>query len=386
MDEAVIGVARSSAESIYSTIVDAVEEDERHAKWLTADFRSGEMIHQPTLHTGVAGIGLFLADYGRAFAEDRAIELAVKALTWSESADNDEVWQRQAAGAMGVSAAMGRAGLGLAWLRLAEATDSEHAVERTVDCASYLLTTDPAKRPGLMIGTAGCAIFLTHLWERTQDARYMERAKQWAQHILDDHIDKHDYLGMGQGLAGIGHLGFVLEQATGDDRWLSLVQRSAERLLELAEPDRGHLNWRRTLGEAAITRAHWCHGAAGIGQFFVRAHEQTQVDRFLQTAIAAGECTYAYGDDRQNPSQCHGLAGKAELFADLFHMTGDRLWHDRLAEFVGLMATYRHDTDTGPRWQADEPGIYSPELVCGAAGVGHFCLRLMDSNLRMPFL
>ena len=59
--------------------------------------------------------------------------------------------------------------------------------------------------------------------------------------------------------------------------------------------------------------------------------------------------------DRQNPSQCHGLAGKAELFVDLARVTG-------------------------------EPGLYSPERVCGSSAVRHFLRRLIDPQLRLPFL
>ncbi|MBT6628274.1 MAG: hypothetical protein HOB49_14740, partial [Gemmatimonadetes bacterium] len=259
-------------------------------------------------------------------------------------------------------------------------------LQRVVDCADYLLTADPAAKPGLMIGTAGCAIFLLRLFEQTGEAAYLQRAQEWGHHILDDHLDKHDYLGMGQGLAGIGHLGFILKDVTGDENWDELVHRTATRLIEHAEPDRGHLNWRKTLSDSEISRCHWCHGGAGVGQFFARAYEHSSKEQYLEMAIAAGETTYAYGDDRQNPSQCHGLAGKAELFVDLARVTGESVWDVRLAEFVDLIATYRHDTETGVQWQADEPGLYSPELVCGSSGVGHFLLRLIDPQLRMPFL
>jgi len=62
------------------------------------------------------------------------------------------------------------------------------------------------------------------------------------------------------------------------------------------------------------------------------------------------------------------------------------LQDERLPEFVDLIASHRHDTADGERWQADEPGLYSPELVYGSSGVGHFLLRLIDPQLCMPFL
>ena len=259
-------------------------------------------------------------------------------------------------------------------------------MERAVASADYLLAADPARKPGLMVGTAGCAIFLLRLFERTGDDRYLKRAQEWGHHILAGHLDTHDYLGMGQGLAGIGHLGFVLNDIAGDGSGDDLVHRTAARLIDHAESDQGRVNWRRTLSDSDITRCHWRHGGAGVGQFFARAHERSPNGQYLDMAKAAGETTYAYGDDRQNPSQCHGLAGKAELFVDLGRVTGETLWDERLAEFVDLIASYRHDTADGERWQADEPGLYSPELVCGSSGVGHFLLRLIDPQLCMPFL
>lgn len=200
------------------------------------------------------------------------------------------------------------------------------------------------------------------------------------------HWENHDYLGMGPGFAGLGHLWFAFHEVTGEEAWVDLMHRTAERLIQHAEPDRGHLNWRRKLDDPTIERCHWCHGGAGIGQFFARTYERTEESRYLDVAVAAGECTYAYGDDRHNPSQCHGLAGKAELFVELFQVTGERKWHDRVVEFVELMLAYRHNTAAGERWQADEPDLYSPDFMCGAAGVGHFFLRVLDPGLRLPLL
>ena len=88
-DETMLRIARDSARSVYDTIRDSVEEDEAFARWQTADFFSNEMVYQPYVYTGTASVALFLADYGCAFADSRAFELASKALAWVESADND---------------------------------------------------------------------------------------------------------------------------------------------------------------------------------------------------------------------------------------------------------------------------------------------------------
>lgn len=386
MDAEVLERARGAAQSVYATIVDAVEETDTTARWLTADFSTNELTYQPHLHAGAAGIALFLADYGQAFADDDALALASKALTWADSDVNSDFWAEKAASRFHVSLAAGEAGLGLGWLRLAGITDDGQHLDNAVAHSEYLLTAEPGPRPGLMIGTAGCAVQLLRLYARTEDNRYLTRARVLADHIVTDHWDTHDYLGMGQGLAGIGHLWFVLADVTGEDTWDELIDATAERLIECAEPDIGFINWRKKLDVAELGRCHWCHGGAGIGQFFVRAYDRTQQDRYLDTAIAAADCTWAYGDDKLNPSQCHGLAGKAELFVELLRTTGERRWHDRAREFIDMTLKYRHETPEGERWQGDEPGLYSPDFICGAAGVGHFFLRVLDPRLRLPLL
>ena len=107
---------------------------------------------------------------------------------------------------------------------------------------------------------------------------------------------------------------------------------------------------------------------------------------YLATAKAAGETTYAYGDVRSNPSQCHGLAGCAELFLALYRLTGEPVWLGRAHDFAVQALGYRMSTPYGDVWRADDPGCYSPDFFCGAAGVGHFFLRLgAPDRLELPF-
>jgi hypothetical protein len=101
----------------------------------------------------------------------------------------------------------------------------------------------------------------------------------------------------------------------------------------------------------------------------------------------AGECTYTYGDTRENPSLCHGLAGSAALFLALHRATRRQMWSDRANDFARRALAYRQVTSEGDAWQADEPGTTSPDLMCGASGVGHFFLRLLaPGRVRLPFM
>ena len=205
--------------------------------------------------------------------------------------------------------------------------------------------------------------------------------------------------GFAHGISGIAHFLLRVHQATAgepgeygreSERWASLARDVAETLRTHAEPDRRGLNWPHWLGRREGDRTgecQWCHGSPGIGLFFANAYEALGDASYLETAQAAGETTYAYGDVRGNPSQCHGLSGNAELFVELFRLTRDPLWLKRAREFVTAALAYRNETADGDVWQGDDPLSVSQDFLCGAAGVGHFFLRVLEpDSVRMPLL
>ena len=49
----------------------------------------------------------------------------------------------------------------------------------------------------------------------------------------------------------------------------------------------------------------------------------------------------------------------------------------------GGLRPSRTSTAEGDVWPADAPGLSSPDLMCGAAGVGHFFLRVLAPE-RVP--
>ena len=384
MDDSLIHIARDTARSVYELLIESAEETDTTATWQSSDMKTEEMVYEVHAYAGTTGIALYLADYGHAFSEDRAILLAEKALTWADLDANDTTWSRMAQ-ERHLSVAAGKPGIALGWLRLSQGSAFQGAIEKAKDRAADLLTMNAPPLPGLLVGAAGSGILLLRLWERTGDDRYLERAGEFAQGITANQWDQLEF-GMGKGLSGIGHFWLAFYELTGDKEWLELVHRSADWLTEHARPDRGFLNWPVDPADAETAKCQWCHGAVGVGQYLARAYVQTLDSRHLKAAVAAAECTYAYGDNTNRAGQCHGLTSKAELFLELGRITDDVMWYDRTSEFMQLTLGYRHETPEGVRWEADGPGVYSPDLMRGAAGVGHFCLRIIDTTLRLPLL
>ena len=194
-------------------------------------------------------------------------------------------------------------------------------------------------------------------------------------------IAEQGYLRVGVARVALGWLRIAV--ATGDEAHLHEASLAA--LTRLAVPDRGGLNWPGQIGAEGTLGCQWCWGAPGIGLVYAKAYETLGDETYLGVAKAAGETTFAYGDVRQNPSQCHGLAGNAELFVELYRLTRDTLWLDRAQDFGRRCMVYRSVGPEGETWQADEAGFSSPDFMCGAAGTGHFFLRLLAPDvIRMP--
>ena len=109
--------------------------------------------------------------------------------------------------------------------------------------------------------------------------------------------------------------------------------------------------------------------------------------RYLDLARQAGEATYGYGDFRSNYTVCTGLAGSGGLFLELYAATAEVRWKERAYEFARKCIAYRESTPDGDAWPTDARGLYSADFEYGAAGVGHFLLRLLaDGKLADPLM
>jgi hypothetical protein len=142
------------------------------------------------------------------------------------------------------------------------------------------------------------------------------------------------------------------------------------------------LPWERIA--VAVPAQSWsCWNRTG----FARASILLNDPRWLVVALKAGHATYGYGDFRNNPTLCTGLAGGGELFIELFKLTLDEIWWQRAGEFARLAMGYRSVIDGQDHWPTDTPGLYSADYSYGAAGTGLFFLRtLRPLDFEMPLI
>jgi lantibiotic modifying enzyme len=396
---------RLAADSVFRFIERTAEPAPEGVRWQTLG-GAGEPQYRGDLYSN-GGIPLFLADYYRLTGNARALELAMRGAAWC-AAPNRRFLADLFSGSDAWSLLDGRAGLGLAWLRIAGTRADGSAGERAAALGAALLEGDPGPCTGLGMGAAGKGIFLLRLWEHTRDARHLagaERCADWlAQCAIRDDAgcrwpfregeQQNAHTSICHGAAGVGYFLLLLRQATGRSGYAELGRAVAATLIHEARPDRGGINWLPLVGATTdldrswkpvpvgtrLRRCQWCTGAPGIGLFLTKTFEVLGDEAALNTAEAAGAATYAYGDGRANPTYCHGLAGNAELFIELHRVTGSGLWLERARDFARRMLAYRTPTPAGESWPSDTPPRSAPDLMCGAAGTGQVFLRLLNPH------
>lgn len=390
--EEITSLARTGAESVYNYIKRTAEVTPSGTRWQTLGFEN-EPVYHSRIFGGCAGISFFLADYYKTLGIEKAKDLAIGCGQWCTAFDTDVPIK---------GLLIGYTGVAFAQLHLANTLGDASLLSPCHTHAEYLLSTELGPEIDLFCGVAGHGLFLHHLWQSTQNEKYLAGALQHGDWLIQHAIhnehgclwpwrlqEKSTLFGFAHGNSGIAHFLLLLYQATHEPKWKTIVQDVIDTLNKNAIPDQGGFHWPRIPDPDPneILRCQWCNGSPGIGLFFTQASEILQDKTCLETAIKAGETTYAYGDIRQNPTQCHGLTGNAELFIELYRLTNEQRWLDRAYDFAKQSFKYRTISSEGDLWQADDEGYYSQDFCYGAAGVGHFFLRLINPLvLKTPLL
>ena len=383
--------AQSVADSIAALARPAVG----GARWETRSY-TGKPQYSTGVFGGTAGVVFLFADLFRVTGDPKAREVAEAAAMWVEGQSKADL--RDSSADAGLY--FGLSGHGQMCLHLYEATGRERWLR---DAQARARAVARASWPDahVLSGSAGSVIFLLRLYQAAADQSLLDAAVRAGDHIArtvesDDQGARWDWHRDGQvrfsagfvhGASGIAYALAELWRFTGDNAIKSLVY-DAWRWIEAValEDDRG-ICWNRWPGDPHRPRVQWCHGAPGIGLSAARAAEIFDDNDLRRFAERCANATLAAGDVRNNPSQCHGLAGNAELFIELARVGGDESWMTCASDFGDAATAYREDRQGEVRWPGDEPGNYSPDFMLGSSGLGHFFLRLArPEEVQMPLM
>ncbi|MDJ0015056.1 class IV lanthionine synthetase LanL [Rhodococcus erythropolis] len=135
-------------------------------------------------------------------------------------------------------------------------------------------------------------------------------------------IDRPTHFGYAHGIAGFLHFFAAYGAVTGDRASQDIVDVGVRHLQRVAILSGDYANWPISQSSDEIV-VWWCSGAGGIGSALTRLHSTSDTSGPLKLArMAAASCEIA--ESRLQSSHCHGIAGNAHLYLDLFARTGER--------------------------------------------------------------
>ncbi|MDP9106531.1 MAG: hypothetical protein M3N49_11440, partial [Candidatus Eremiobacteraeota bacterium] len=144
--------------------------------------------------------------------------------------------------------------------------------------------------------------------------------------------------------------------------------------------DRSGVNWPSTEGEEPAA-AYWCHGAAGIGRFWLHAAELDVLPRAAELSRRAA-LTTARGSRWASPTQCHGIAGSIEFLLDAFQSTGCVAHLAEARSLARILDGLKLERGENVVWASESPVVVTPDFNVGYAGVAVTLLRLADPRRR----
>lgn len=370
--------------------------NEQGVEWSSTHENSGG-VRARDLNIGSAGVVLALAELSAACGQPEHRSVLAAGAQRLITAPHPE-------GAPLPGLYVGEVGIGAALLRAGQILGNPDLVAAAVE-RSRLVASLPYASPDLYNGTAGRLRFHLFLWDETQDPeqlRYAIEAGEWLLATAEDSgpggycwrippgyggLSGGAYLSYAHGAAGIADALLDLYEATGEARFLSAAKGATRWLVRSAVPaldDRSGVDWPVTEG-GALFGPYWCHGAAGIGRFFLHAAQLGVLPEAAELAARAAR-TVARGARWANSTQCHGLAGNIEFLLDVFQATCDTTYLAEARSLAQILEAFAGERDGMAVWPSEQPTIVTPDYMVGYAGVATCLLRLSDPERRPHLL
>lgn len=338
------------------------------------------------LSVGGSGTLLSLAEIAAELREPSHIRVLENGARWLANAPRAET---RSAGLY-----IGEAGVGAALLRAGQVLQRNELIEAAITTSRWI-ATQPHAGSDLFNGTAGRLRFHLLLRDETKDDEHLAAAKNAEEALLhkdflvDDETlcwpetltggGEKRVLGYAHGAAGIADSLLDLFEVTSDERFLWAAQKTArwlsQQAIRVLDDDSG-LAW-PFAQNSNIATPFWCHGACGIGRFFLHLAALDAFPDAMRTAQSAAR-SVALGARWAGPTQCHGLAGNIEFLLDLFRATQNGVYLDQAHSLLQLLAAFSDERNGQLVWSGHSPNQFAPLYMTGFAGIALCLLRLSD--------
>ncbi|KYK31995.1 MAG: hypothetical protein AYK22_00095 [Thermoplasmatales archaeon SG8-52-3] len=198
------------------------------------------------------------------------------------------------------------------------------------------------------------------------------------------------YTGFSHGAAGIGYFLAKLFEHTNNSQFLEYAKGAAQWLIDIAVTESGGCKWWSKEGDTPSYATGWCHGPAGTCLLFMKLYQITSENIYLTYAemgstwlislAIPSEGGYKWphyqGSPNYDTTICHGAAGIGDFFLRMSDLTNEGFYYDYAkgaAEWLKSVA----DTSAGDyRWATF--GSYYTGFSTGTSGIGLFFLRIYN--------
>lgn len=349
------------------------------------------------LNTGVAGILMALAEFADAFGEEPYLRAVERLASWLLD-------HRPRTGATHPGLFVGEAGRALALLRAGQALGRDEFVDEAVRRGRWV-ADQPHRSPDLFNGSAGRLRMHVLIGHATSDRGQLEAAIECGRHLVSAAVVGADgnvtwpmpsghgpmsgrpCHGYAHGAAGIADCLLDLLGAPDHHRFADCVIGAARWLMASAVvtlEDGSGLDWPPAPDEEHIG-PYWCHGATGVGRFFLRAG-QLGVVRDAYTIAERAAATVGRGGRWIGPSRCHGLAGNIDFLMDVTSCLDDKMCTDDVLALARLLEPFVNALGDETAYAPRTDWRHELGYMTGWAGIATCLLRLGGAPQPAPWL
>jgi hypothetical protein len=324
--------------------------------------REGLSLYYTGLYVGTAGTGDAFLNLYETLSDPIYLEYATGAANWLlsvaifENQDECKWPSSQYTADYCTDIIYGAAGVGLFLLRMYNLTNNPE----------YL---DYARYTGNWLVNQAIPVGSGYKWEVSNNCPYI-------------------YTGFSHGAAGIGYFLAELFEHTDESQFLEYAEGAGQWLIDIAIPEAGGCKWWSKEGDTPSYATGWCHGPAGTCLLFMKLYQITSDNIYLTYAEMGGtwlislatpsgggyKWPHYQGYPTYDITICHGAAGIGDFFLKMFALTNEGIYYDYAEGAAEWLKSVADTSAGGYRWATF--GSYYTGFSTGTSGVGLFFLDL----------